>query len=573
MSTRLGEALIQKGIINAKQLESALQRSETTGEFLGEALIKVGAIKEEALYQALSEQSGIPYIHLKDRQIDPAVLKKVPSKLVSHYRIFPVEIRGNQIVVAISNPLSLWPLDELNLHLQMEVEPVLTSPQEIQDAIQKHYGVGADTIDKLVDRNTSDRAGNSSMLMEEKAEDIEKLAEDASVIKLVNQILKEAIEQQATDIHIEPFQSELSIRYRVDGILYPAKMSGDIKYLFDSIISRIKIMAGLNIVEKRLPQDGRAKVKIGDKEWDLRVSILPTRNGENMVIRILPTSMLFSLEKLGLSQKDLRTLEQLIQKPHGIIFVTGPTGSGKSTTLYACLSRLNTPQRKIITAEDPVEYEMKGITQIQVNSKIDLTFARILRNMLRHDPNIMMVGEVRDTETAQVAIQVALTGHLVFSTLHTNDSAGGITRLVDMGVEPFLVASSVEAFIAQRLMRMICVDCKKPVQNPEGIKEIAKRMETLGKKFPPADFEAQVYKGKGCESCHSLGYRGRMAVYEILPVTEAIKAMILNKASTHEIKKEAIKSGMTPLIEDGWEKVKQGHTTIEEILRVTQLEE
>ncbi len=572
MAQKLGEILVAKKLITPAQLESALQRTATTGEFLGEALVKVGAVAEDKIYEALSEQSGIPYVQLDDRTIDPAVVQKVPQRMVWHYRVFPVEIRDHRMVVAISNPLSLWPLDELAGHLRMQVTPVLASERQIQEAIRKYYGVGAETIDQLARRQQEGPAAASG-LFEEKTEDIEKMAGDASVIKLVNQILKEAIEQQATDIHIEPFESELSIRYRVDGILQPARVADEIKYLYGPMLSRLKIMAGLDIMEKRLPQDGRAKVRIGEKEWDLRVSVLPTSYGENMVIRILPTSMLFSLEKLGLSQADLRVLERLIQRPYGIIFVTGPTGSGKSTTLYAALSRLNTQQRMILTVEDPVEYQMKGITQIQVNPKIELTFARALRNMLRHDPNIMMVGEVRDFETAEVAIQVALTGHLVFSTLHTNDSAGGITRLIDMGVEPFLITSSVIAFIAQRLVRTICPECRKPAQRPEAVQEIALRMEMLGKRPAPADLEMPVYQGQGCERCKSVGYLGRTAVYEILTLNEAIKGMILKKASAHEIKKEAIRAGMRPMIEDGLDKVKQGQTTIEEILRVTQLEE
>lgn len=572
MAARLGEILIEKGLITSQQLEAALGRSETTGEFLGEALLKLGAIREPALYEALSEQSGIPYVRLKERKIEPEVIQKVPPRLVWHYKVFPIEIQDNQLTVAISNPLSLWPLDELATNLQMEVEPVLASSQEILEAIQKHYGVGAETIERLVDERANEPQ-RPSVLAEEKTEDIEKLGGDASVIKLVNQILHDAIDEQATDIHIEPFQNEMSLRYRVDGVLHPAKVSEDIRYLYELIVSRIKIMGGLNIVEKRLPQDGRARVRIGEKEWDLRISVLPSVHGENMVIRILPTSMLFSLEKLGLLPEDRQVLERMIQKPHGVIFVTGPTGSGKTTTLYTCLNRLNSPHRKVITVEDPVEYELKGITQIQVNSKIGLTFARTLRNMLRHDPNVMMVGEVRDSETAEVTIQAALTGHIVFSTLHTNDSAGGITRLMDMGIEPFLITSAVQAFLAQRLVRTICPGCRKPVKQPEAVAEITKRLLAIGCKLTPSDMEAELHQGKGCEKCKSSGYRGRTGIYEILALTEPIKAMILKRTSSHEIKKEAIRLGMRPLIADGWEKVKQGQTTIEEILRVTQSEE
>ena len=399
-------------------------------------------------------------------------------------------------------------------------------------------------------------------------EDIEKQATDASVIKLVNQIILEAWRKRATDIHIEPYRQGLSLRYRIDGLLYDANVPGEIKNFLNAIISRIKIMSNLNIVERRLPQDGRAIVRVQDQVLDLRISTIPTPFGESLVIRILPTQMLFSLEKLGLAKSELQIFEKLVQKPHGIIFVTGPTGSGKTTTLYSCLTRINTKDRKIITIEDPIEYEMSGITQIQVMPEIGLDFARGLRSILRHDPDVIMVGEVRDFETAETAIRVALTGHLVFSSLHTNDAASGIARLQDIGVEPYLIASSVEAFIAQRLIRVICPECRfEDKQAPLELKEL------IAKDLRIKLEDVKIFRGKGCASCNSTGFFGRTAIYEILIVDELTKEMILKKASSDQIKRLALSRGMRTLRQDGWRKTVAGITTFEEVIRVTSAEE
>jgi type II secretory ATPase GspE/PulE/Tfp pilus assembly ATPase PilB-like protein len=458
----------------------------------------------------------------------------------------------------------MWPIDDLEAHLGYKVEKALATQPDIAEAIKKYYGVGADTIETILaqeDKITGQQA--AEVVIKEGVEDLEKLAGDASVIKLVNQILQQAINDRATDIHIEHFRDDAFLRYRIDGILYDTQVSGNIKYLYPAIVSRIKVMSGLDIVERRLPQDGRAKVRIGAKEYELRVSVIPTLYGENIVIRILPTTMLFSITDLGMAAPDEKLLEELLIRPHGIIFVTGPTGSGKTTTLYACLSRLNTRERKIVTIEDPIEYELKGISQTQINPKIDLTFATMLRSMLRHDPDVMMVGEVRDFETAEVTIQTALTGHLVFSTIHTNDAASGATRLIDIGIEPYLIASSVNAFIAQRLVRMICKNCKKEVK----IKNDKFKIDgiTLGK-------EITAYKGMGCKACNNTGYMGRTGIYEILLVNEEIKKLIVEKAPSDIIKKMAIDLGMHTLLQDGWNKILAGDTTIEEIIRVVQLE-
>ena len=571
MALRLGEILVEKKLITPQELESALKEQQRTKEALGKILLKMGLIKEKEFLQAITEQQGIPFVELKYLEIPDNVIQSVPAKFVWHYKVMPINVEGKILTVAISDPFEVWPLDDLETNLGYRVEKVLATSSDIKEAIRKYYGVGADTIERLLQETPYEKE-TGEVIARDKVEDLEKMAGDASVIKLVNQIIQQAINDRATDIHIEHFRDELFLRYRIDGILYDTQVSQDIKYLYSAIISRIKVMSRLDIIERRIPQDGRAQVKIGKSEYDLRISIIPTLYGENIVIRILPTSMLFSISDLGMSKTDLEILERLLEKPHGIIFVTGPTGSGKTTTLYTCLSRLNSRDRKIITIEDPVEYELRGISQVQVNPKIDLTFARVLRSLLRHDPDVMMVGEVRDFETAEITIQTALTGHLVFSTLHTNDSASSITRLIDMGVEPFLIASSVEAFIAQRLVRVICQDCKEEDNGQNA--EIRKRMDDDLKQILQNNQlkEVKIYKGRGCKVCNSTGYIGRTGIYEILLNSEEISRLILKKSSSDMIKKEAIQSGMKTLRQDGLEKMLAGITTYEEVIRVTQTE-
>jgi len=568
MALRLGEILVENKLITADELELALIEQQKTKDALGQILVRMGFIAEKDMLQALAKQQGIPFIELAARKISDKVLKSVPAKFAWHYRVMPVSLDGNILTAAISNPFDMWPIDDLETHLGFKVEKVLASSADIAEAIKKYYGVGAETIDRIMSDEPRPAGEEAAHAAEEKVEDLEKLAESASVIKLVNQILQEAIGDRATDIHIEHFRGELVLRYRIDGILYDKTVSDKVKYLHPAIVSRIKVMSGLDIVERRLPQDGRAKVKIGKNEYELRVSIIPTLYGENIVIRVLPTTMLFDILDLGVSDKDRDAIEQLLKKSHGIIFVTGPTGSGKTTTLYACLSKLNSRTRKIITIEDPIEYELKGISQTQINQKIDLTFARMLRSMLRHDPDVMMVGEVRDRETAEITIQTALTGHLVFSTLHTNDSASGITRLIDIGIEPYLIASSVIAFMAQRLVRVICKDCKEKVT----LASLGFKNDQLKAEGFNADKHTHVYQGKGCKACNDTGYMGRLGIYEILPLRDDIKKLVLEKAPAHIIKERAIANGMHTLKQDGWDKVLAGVTTLEEVLRVTQLE-
>jgi type II secretion system protein E len=566
VAIRLGEILVEKRIINLQQLELAIVEQQKTKKMLGEILVDMGFITEKKLLSVLAEQQGIAFVELRDMHIEEKVIKAVPAKFIWHYKIMPIAIADNNVLtIATSNPFDVWPVDDLEAHLGLRVEKVLAVSADIMEAARKYYGVAADTIEKIL----SQQPGSAGKVEERisKVEDLERMSEDASVIKLVNQILQQAINDRATDIHIEIFRDELILRYRVDGILYDTSAPSAIKHLYPAIISRIKIMAGLDIVERRLPQDGRAKVRIGPKEYELRVSVMPALYGENIVIRILPTTMLFDIANLGMSKKDLEVLEELIERPHGIIFVTGPTGSGKTTTLYSCLSRLNTRQRKIVTIEDPVEYELKGVTQTQVNPKINLTFAVVLRSMLRHDPDIMMVGEVRDYETADITIQTALTGHLVFSTLHTNDAASGVTRLIDIGVETYLITSAVEVFIAQRLVRLICKNCKEKYVLPQ---EIYRQFNDLGIEVDSAGLKQEIYRGRGCKMCNNTGYMGRTGIYEILLVSEQIKKMILEKAPSDTIKQKAMDLGMSTLKHDGWQKVLAGLTTPEEVLRVTQ---
>jgi len=559
MAKQIGEILVEKKLVTLEELERALAEQGRTGEFVGSTLIKMGCLSEEQLLQSLSEQLNIPFVNLQHMAIDQAVIKRVPARLVEHYKVMPVRWEHDVLTIALSSVHHYtWALEDIGLHLGCEVQAVLACRDQVSEAIRKYYGVGADTIERILAEKQGaleEPAGG----LEERAEDIERRAEEASVIKLVDQILQEAIQQRATDIHIEPDRDELAVRYRVDGILYDTGVSPDIKYLYSAIVSRIKIMARLDIAERRVPQDGRIKIKVGQRELDLRISILPSVYGEHVVIRILPTEMLFSLERLGLLPEDLETLQRIIREPHGIILVTGPTGSGKSTTLYASLSKLNTRQRKIITVEDPVEYELRGITQIQVNPKINVTFGNALRSMLRHDPDIMMVGEIRDLETAEVAVQAALTGHLVFSTLHTNDAAGGVARLMHMGIPPYLITSAAKAFIAQRLVRLICTECREEVPDP------------TTSVLPGASLTSS-YRGKGCETCRFTGYKGRTGIYEVLPVNDSIKELILQKASSDIIKKEAVRSGMKTLYQDGLKKVAAGLTTLDEVLMTTQAE-
>lgn len=533
----LGEMLIKKGFITQEQLVQALKDSSSQEDMLGMILVGKGLLKEEDLQKALSEQFNLPFhAHLKDLRISSEAVKAVPAKFVQHYGFMPISLEGQVLTIAVFNPMDVWLAENIKLNLGFQVSRVLTTRHEVEAAIHKYYGAVAGTVDSIMEGKAS---SGTKLVKDESVEDIEKNADEASVIKLVNQIISEAIKMRATDIHIEIYVDKVILRYRIDGVLREMKMPQDAYYIEPAIVSRIKIMCHLDVVEHRVPQDGRAKVRLLDgQEVDLRVSILQGYFGENVVIRILPSQVLLDLDRIGFSPEDLKTIVRLLAKPHGIILITGPTGSGKTTTLYTCLSRLNRKEVKIISIEDPVEYAIEGITQIHVNPKVGLTFASALRSVLRHDPDIMMIGEIRDSETADLAIRSSLTGHLVFSTLHTNDSATGVARLMDMGIEPYLLASSVEVIIAQRLVRLLCPLCN----------------------------------GKGCESCSETGFKGRRAIYEIMLIDEDIRNMITEHKSAQEIKAAARGKGMRTLMENGMLLVEQGLTSKEEIMRVVELE-
>jgi type IV pilus assembly protein PilB len=571
MVVMIGQLLLDKNLVTPEQLEICIEEKNKTGELLGKILVRKGFLKEEDLIKTLSEQLNIPYVELKNIKIDLAAVKKVPAKFALHYNIMPVKFEGNRLVVAFSDPLNS--LSDLRLFLGCDLSPVIATETGITEAIKEYYGIGAETVEGIIAKTPKETGRVDISKQIEDVEDIQKLAEDASIIKLVNQIILEAHQRRATDIHIEPFHRKLNIRYRVDGILYDINVPSEIEQFFPAIVSRLKIMSQLNIVEKRLPQDGRAAVKVGNESLDLRISIIPTRHGESVVIRILPTSMLLSLERLGLNPVELTILRNLIKKPHGIILVTGPTGSGKTTTLYASLSEIKSSENKILTIEDPIEYDIEGISQIQVIPKIGFTFAHGLRSILRHDPDILMVGEIRDFETAELAIRSALTGHLIFSTLHTNDAPGGVARLLNIGIEPYLVASSLAAFIAQRLVRIICPGCKKLDEDmpKDMISSIVKEISSskAGLSHIKAE-DIKIYRGKGCKSCNFTGFKGRTAIYEILVVDKAMRELILKKESTERIRDKMISQGMNTLRLSGWQKVFEGVTTPDEIIRVTQ---
>ncbi|MCK5013308.1 MAG: Flp pilus assembly complex ATPase component TadA [Candidatus Omnitrophica bacterium] len=554
----LGQLLLEKQLITQEQLEIALKNQKETGKLLGAVLLELNFIAEESTFlPVLSGQLDVDYVYLKSMSIPPEVTSLIPAQFVTHYKVIPIGLKDEILTVAASSPLDIHVLDEISLVVTHRLKFVLGGERDILEAIRTYYGVGAETIEQMMDKvgpvsSTNDEVAN-----------IEEIESEASISKFFNQILLEAYKDCATDIHIEPFADELRVRYRIDGVMYDAKVPKNIRHFQDAISSRIKILSNLDIAEKRLPQDGRFKVRVGSIDLDMRVSFLPTPCGESIVLRILNTTKLYSLQELGLSDRERDILERLTEKPNGIIFLTGPTGSGKTTTLYACLSRMNTDAHKIITIEDPIEYQLKGITQIQINPGIGLTFAQGLRSMLRHDPDIMMVGEVRDMETATTAIQVALTGHLIFSTLHTNDAASGVARLLDMGVEAYLITSAIQCLIAQRLVRRVCCQCRKAVRlTLEMIREFGEQV--------PFEAGEVIYEHKGCDACHQTGYSGREAIYEFLIFSDDIQKLILERATAGEIKAKAVASGMKTLRQSGWEKVKQEITTFQEVARVTQ---
>src|SRR5437867_4594227 len=529
---------------------------ESLVEFIG----RESGMSEEIFLQKLASALGWPFLDLRQVTIPTEARNKISTKVAFQYFALPTDCQDHTLQVVVSNPFDSGMLSAVQFDARMPVQFALAPRAEIEKALKKYYGVGAETLDELAKDEPLE------ILVSEDKE-ITESDQEASVIKFVNQIVWEAFKDRATDIHFEPAEDELRIRYRIDGILHQTPMPPQLKRYQAALISRIKVMSGMNIAEKRLPQDGRINVRIKGEEIDIRVSTVPTVYGESVSLRLLTRGKIFlSLDKLGFSQLEESAIREIIIKPHGIMLVTGPTGSGKSTSLYAFLSTINSVQKRIITIEEPVEYELKGINQIAVRSDIGLTFAVGLRHILRQDPNVIMVGEIRDLETAEIAIRAALTGHLVFSTLHTNDAPSAFTRLIDMGIEPFLVASSVEAIMAQRLVRTICPHCKQEQKVERSY------LTRIG--FPADEIEtAKFYHGIGCDACRQLGYQGRMGIYELLLLNEAVRPLILNRAPASTIAQKAMEQGMRTLRHDGWNKVRAGLTTIEEVLRVTQTEE
>jgi type II secretory ATPase GspE/PulE/Tfp pilus assembly ATPase PilB-like protein len=565
----LKEAILVYNLLSAKELEEYVNRSLKQGVDLRTVILKDEILTEKQLLIALSQSLDLEMVDLKNLVVDSSLIERIPVKFAWFYKFMPMRLEDDRLTVAVSLPMDVKIQDEIRMHIGFEIKYVLSPETEITEAFRKHYGFASDTIDRMMTKE-SVVDGLSPVNKDQWIEDIEQKNDDPTVAGLVNQIILEAHTQRATDIHIEPYRDKVRFRYRIDGVLVDAKLPDQVKHFLPSILSRIKIMANISITEKRLPQDGSAVVKTKEQNLDLRVSTIPTPWGESMVIRVLPSRMmLFKLEKLGFNEPSVKIFRALIEKPHGIIFITGPTGSGKTTSLYACLNEINSAKRKIITIEDPVEYEMEGITQVQVNPKVNFTFAAGLRSILRHDPDILMVGEVRDFETAEIAIKTALTGHLVFSTLHTNDSASGVTRLVDMGIEPYLVSSSVEAFVAQRLVRVVCSKCKEEVKgSSENTKEEIVRSLKLDHSK-----DIKIFAGKGCDHCNHTGYYGRMAIYEILVLDDVIRAAILEKQRSDSIKRLAMKRGLVTLRQNGWQAVLDGLTTPQEVMTLTTKDE
>ncbi len=562
----LGAILEQKfGLSEAKLLE-ALNIQQTKGGRLGEALLKIRAIEEDLLLQALAIQFEMAWLpHLDVAQVDHQWIKKVPIHFARRYRVLPLKVEDGAIVVATTDPLETAALDDLRLLLGMPVKAVLTSSMSLMSCLNRAYDeaaspTGAEQV--MEDIAASENLDKIAHELDE-PQDLLDATDEAPIIRLVNSVLFQAVRQRASDIHFESFERGLVVRYRIDGVLYPILTPP--KHLQSSIIARLKIMAGLNIAEKRLPQDGRFAIRTAGKDVDLRVSVLPTSHGERVVLRLLEKeNRLLNLSEMGFSPDRLHTIQQLIRLTHGILLVTGPTGSGKTTTLYAALSEINAPDKNIITVEDPVEYQLVGIGQMQVNPKINLTFAAGLRSILRQDPDVIMIGEIRDRETAEIAIHASLTGHLVFSTLHTNDAASAATRLIDMGIEPFLVASSVVAVLAQRLIRKVCPDCKQAYQPDD--EELIRLGVVPGKTKPT------FFRGAGCAACTQTGYRGRTGIHELLVLDDEVRRLIGMKADAAAIRQAAVSRGMVLLKEEAAEKIFAGITTTEEVMRMTQQE-
>jgi general secretion pathway protein E len=556
--------LLDKSWISQQDLDRARQRKKP-GQELTDVLVEMGALEPQRLARALAQEYRLPFeAHIDEKLLDLSLISRVPINYAKKNRLLPLAIHQGVVTIAMADPSNYEPIDDLHIMFGMPINTVVVPGQVLDDAINRAYDQAATTTaaDLMIDLEDQGLDAVASEVANE-TQDLLESDDAAPIIKLVNGILSQAVKDRASDIHIECFENELVVRFRVDGMLFD--VISPPKRIQAAITSRIKVMSGLNIAEKRLPQDGRIRVRIAGRDIDIRVSTIPCAYGERSVLRLLDRAQAvdnFDLDKLGFSGDNLRKLDRLIRQSHGIILATGPTGSGKSTTLYAALSRINSPEKNIITIEDPIEYQLRGVGQMQVNPKIELTFASGLRSILRQDPDVIMVGEIRDGETAEIAIQAALTGHLVFSTLHTNDSFGSLTRLVEMGIEPFLVSSSILAVLAQRLVRRLCPDCRAPYT------PTTTEMQRIG--ITAAGFAGKIYKGAGCKACRNTGYRGRIAVQELMVMEDDIRTLVMQNADGATIRRACQAKGMKLLRQDGAERVFAGETTIEELLRVTQ---
>ena len=561
--SRIGELLVREKMLSLQQLQQAQDEAKRTGKRLGATLARLGYVDDQRLTQFVAKQYSLPSIDLSQIEIDQAVLKLVPREICEKHQVIPVRRNGPTLIVAMADPSNIYAIDELKFLTQYNIEPVVASEGMVEQALSRYYDKGPNLDEMVNDLGDIDNVDYASTSDENvNVVDLENQAGEAPVVKLCNAILLSAIKKKASDIHVEPYEKSLRVRFRIDGILQE-EMRPPLK-LRNAITSRLKIMASLDIAERRLPQDGRIKLKIGgNREMDFRVSVLPTLYGEKIVMRLLDKqSLQLDMTKLGFDVGPLEHFKEAIKRPYGMVLVTGPTGSGKTTTLYSALSELNTIDRNISTAEDPVEFNLHGINQVQMHEDIGLNFATALRAFLRQDPNIIMVGEIRDFETAEIAVKAALTGHLVLSTLHTNDAPSTVSRLLNMGIEPFLVTASVNLVVAQRLARRICADCKIPAEkHPEALLKMGMTDEQVR--------NAKVMKGKGCQTCNNTGYKGRVALYEVMPFTDPLKELVLQGASAAEIKAEMIRGGTMSLRLAGIAKILDGMTTPEEILRTT----
>ncbi|HUP23766.1 MAG TPA: type IV-A pilus assembly ATPase PilB [Thermoanaerobaculia bacterium] len=569
MDNRLGELLVKAGLVTSEQLAEATAAQRNKGGRVGSHLVNLGHLEENQLVDFLSRHFGVPSVDMRSIEIDDAVLNIIPADVARKYTVLPVSKTGARVTIAMIDPTNVFAMDDIKFMTGYDVEPVVASEPALRAAIDRYYGsTHAVELKRVMDSLEGQAEQDLEVLEEEEEVDLEALeedAEDAPVVRLVNIIMTDAIKRGASDIHIEPYEKDLRVRYRIDGVLYEM-MTPPLK-LKEAIISRTKIMAKLDIAERRLPQDGRIKIKTRVfgrvKDLDFRVSVLPTLYGEKIVLRLLDKDNLnLDLTKLGFESESLRVFENAILQPYGMVLVTGPTGSGKTNTLYSALSRLNNPDVNILTAEDPVEFNLHGVNQVQMKEQIGLNFAAALRSFLRQDPDIILVGEIRDFETGEVAIKAAMTGHLVLSTLHTNDAPSTVNRLMNMGVEPFLVATSVHCVVAQRLVRRICRSCKEPVQSsPAALMNIG---------FSEAEASTlQLFRGRGCDRCSNTGYKGRTGLYEVMAIGEEVRELILAGASAYELRQKALQQGMLSLRHSGLDKIRGGVTSVEEVMRET----